>query len=1181
MQLFAALHDDPSLIAETLVRPRLAERLARNWFAYDDRIHADTKRRAMQAWELGMSGGEMKALAGRYSERRLTHAPASPAIAAIEVAAASEGEEVALDDDEFRSVIAKLERSVGASIESVPLRTWSRLEETPDGWTSTSVLDYDGDTLRTATASWPKATFDSWWSARRASFARPIETAPKRYRVTAPFFIACAGDTWRGKTADENVPDPRRRPTAVWTGAEMIVWGGDNSSTMGTGARYDPATDTWRSVSMDGAPSARAGHTAVWTGTQMIVWGGTGSSSPSSGGRYDPVSDTWAPTSTGSFVPSARSGHTAVWTGSRMLVWGGSSGGTRLNTGGGYDPATDTWNPISTAGAVPSARTEHAAVWTGSRMLVWGGSIGTLSYSGDGGSYDPASDAWTAIPAGGGSPSARRFHTAVWTGSEMVVWGGATSTSKNDGGRYNPVSQAWQATSTGAGNPAPRSQHTAIWTGTAMLVWGGDVSDPDAGGRYDPAANAWSSLGTSGVPMSRRLHAVVWTGDEMIVWGGERGSSRLNTGGRYSPVSNAWVPTTTGVTVPVGRLWHSAVWTGAEMIVWGGSNQAQSVTFKDGGRYDPATDTWQPTSLGPGSPDGRRGHTAVWTGNEMIVWGGVGASFFDKKGDGARYDPATDSWSPMAPFAWDPYGPRAFHTVVWTGTEMIVWGGLSNVEQATGGQYNLSTDTWTIIAATNLNWRTGHTAVWTGSEMIIWGGSGNAGVSYSDGSRFDPSTGLWHPTSNGAGTPSQRSDHTANWTGAEMIVWGGDGAGATGARYDPTLNSWTPTSLSGVPEARSAHSAVWTGSEMIVWGGSGPKNSGGRYSPATDSWLSTSIEGAPRKRLRHTAVWTGTSMVVWGGEPETGTGGAYCTCTAGPAQYRDLDFDGFGDPLHPSICDNTPGYVSDATDCDDQNSDVYPGAPALCDGLGNDCLAPDWPQPEPSDGTDLDADGALTCAGDCDDADASTYPGAPQACDGRNNDCDDPTWPTVPAPEASTRTLTATPLAQTAPIRIRRSTPVPSTRAAVRTRTATAWTGREAMPTSMKGPHRATTAQLPATRDSKTRTPTGSATPATTVDRPATRVRPTWMQTARATPAIWTTARSSSSASSAIESTGSPRKATAGSTCTKATWQSCGRAVSTPRSPDRTRSHGECVAFRIRPSAARSFRSRGRFSSRW
>ena len=41
----------------------------------------------------------------------------------------------------------------------------------------------------------------------------------------------------------------------------------------------------------------------------------------------------------------------------------------------------------------------------------------------------------------------------------------------------------------------------------------------------------------------------------------------------------------------------------------------------------------------------------------------------------------------------------------------------------------------------------------------------------------------------------------------------------TGGRYNPSTNSWTPTSTTDAPSGRYSHTAVWTGSEMIVWGG--------------------------------------------------------------------------------------------------------------------------------------------------------------------------------------------------------------------------------------------------------------------------------------------------------------------------------------------------------------------------
>ncbi len=56
-------------------------------------------------------------------------------------------------------------------------------------------------------------------------------------------------------------------------------------------------------------------------------------------------------------------------------------------------------------------------------------------------------------------------------------------------------------------------------------------------------------------------------------------------------------------------------------------------------------DTWTPTST-PNAPAGRRSHTAVWTGSEMIVWGGY---FYDGSlhwlNTGGRYNPSTDSWT--------------------------------------------------------------------------------------------------------------------------------------------------------------------------------------------------------------------------------------------------------------------------------------------------------------------------------------------------------------------------------------------------------------------------------------------------------------------------------------------------------------------------------------------------------
>src|SRR5438132_439472 len=85
--------------------------------------------------------------------------------------------------------------------------------------------------------------------------------------------VGCTDDNWTTLTA-ANPPSARRSHTAVWTGNEMIVWGGYFAGTVANGRRYNPATNNWVATSTTNEPAARYLHTGIWTGTEMIVWGG-------------------------------------------------------------------------------------------------------------------------------------------------------------------------------------------------------------------------------------------------------------------------------------------------------------------------------------------------------------------------------------------------------------------------------------------------------------------------------------------------------------------------------------------------------------------------------------------------------------------------------------------------------------------------------------------------------------------------------------------------------------------------------------------------------------------------------------------------------------------------------------------------------------------------------------------
>jgi N-acetylneuraminic acid mutarotase len=359
----------------------------------------------------------------------------------------------------------------------------------------------------------------------------------------------CIDDTWTG-TSTSNAPTSRSLHTAVWTGSEMIIWGGGGPTPVNTGGRYTPSTDSWMATSTSNAPSARDLHTAVWTGSEMIVWGGFDGINGrlNTGGRYNPGTDSWKATSITN-APTGRERHTAVWTGSEMIVWGGFNfPNGDLNTGGRYNPNTDSWTATSITNP-PAGREDHTAVWTNSEMIIWGGldSFGNLFNTG--GKYNPATNSWTATSTTG-APSARAAHTAVWADSEMIVWGGGTfSVDLNTGGRYDPGTNTWAATST-MNAPSARELHRAVWTSSEMIVWGGfDFTIPnyfDTGGRYDPASDTWTATSTTNAPSARRRHTAVWTNSEMIVWGGtDMNFNYLNTGGRYCAQFGSPTPTPT------------------------------------------------------------------------------------------------------------------------------------------------------------------------------------------------------------------------------------------------------------------------------------------------------------------------------------------------------------------------------------------------------------------------------------------------------------------------------------------------------------------------------------------------------------------------------------------------------------------------------------------------------------
>jgi hypothetical protein len=325
---------------------------------------------------------------------------------------------------------------------------------------------------------------------------------------------------------------------------------------------------------------------------------------------------------------------------------------------------------------------------------------------------------------------------------------------------------------TATGSPTERYGHVTVWTGQEVIVYGGNVAVgvPSAtGARYRMSLNEWQALPTFAAPSPRMNAGGVWTGSALLVWGGFGTAGYLNDGARFTPSSAAWTALSTNG-APSVRDAHVAVWTGSRMVIWGGRNN--SGFLGDGALYDPALDQWTALNL-PGAPSARSGATAVWTGNSLLIWGGQGAG--GALGTGGRLtfnDPGT-------PVAWQPLstanapGPRFAHTAVWTGDRMLVWGGQQGgVRQADGAAYHPVSDEWQALPTVGgPSARQRHMAVWTGSEMLIQGGDTVTG-SVADGFGYHPGSGQWRALS-GSGNPQPRSEATAVWADGELVVFGG------------------------------------------------------------------------------------------------------------------------------------------------------------------------------------------------------------------------------------------------------------------------------------------------------------------------------------------------------------------------------------------------------------------------
>jgi Galactose oxidase, central domain len=331
-------------------------------------------------------------------------------------------------------------------------------------------------------------------------------------------------------------------------------------------------------------------------------------------------------------ILNAREGHTATLLHSgRVLVHGGKAIISQqpqqtLRTADLYHPDTNEWTATGST-AIERAFETATLLPNGFVLVVGGDQIETEI-------YDPSTESWSFT---GSLNDARTQHAAtpLQDGKVLVVGGQPSGRSAEI---YDPATQAW--TATGKLNEPRDSQTATLLSDGRVLVVGGFA--PFAFSEfnvelYHPHTFAWTRA--EGLLSGARYgHTATRLPDGKVLVAG--GSPVLGTNlpltscEIFDPVTGHWV-TTGDLNEP--RMFHTAtlLWTGNVMVVGGGLGFAQGSTdLRTTEFFNPAEGRW---TLGPAMSVPRSGASQTLLRRDLhgpieikvLVAGGRSADFND------------------------------------------------------------------------------------------------------------------------------------------------------------------------------------------------------------------------------------------------------------------------------------------------------------------------------------------------------------------------------------------------------------------------------------------------------------------------------------------------------------------------------------------------------------------------
>lgn len=599
----------------------------------------------------------------------------------------------------------------------------------------------------------------------------------------------------------------RYRMAVAWTDHGLFAWGGHDNYTQetpsntlfhGNGFLYDPATETWSAITPPGQEFFEVGEArAVSMGDRVFLYGRPRAELSSSTAIYDIKADAWTPV-LGEFG-SIAVGTPVVWTGEYLVA---------PESGLGYDPA----NQNTFLVPVPPADADQAV--HSPQRFHWGRDEVVAVGSGPVYVWSPGDEGWREIP---GTPIPDRARDSVWVDDGLLVVNYEMATAF-----LNPAMNDWvrpgdlplrfyeclpEAVSAG-GTPVVRmcsgiaiwDEVRSFWVPIILSDLGMNAQGPA------PLVGADDAIYTVGGDTFRRFE-IERAADGSIV-----PPPTVPIGVMLLDIPEGWDLLTSSAPVqsPEGFIPEDET---IGLAFWTDGDVPRHCDVES--TY--VGDAWQPPTgfaeVGPIAVD-RPGRfrivgTAYRFTSSSSDWGGTGFAFPDDNGsdlvwvmcEGYSEQTLQDAQA-FAAGLWSPWEePPSAEMIIGTG--------------------------WDEVDESPVAGRMRTAVVWTGSEIFVWGGHDGysqetpaVGAFHQDAYLFDPATGVWRMGADPPDGLCPLSEATATWIGDAVLVRGAahlrEGCVSNVARYDPQNDSWTVFTGTFFERVPYRAEVVWTGEWLVA-----------------------------------------------------------------------------------------------------------------------------------------------------------------------------------------------------------------------------------------------------------------------------------------------------------------------------------------------------------------------------